>query len=297
MKINVNCDLCSSNESTLLIQAKDELLCVSDDVFNVVECKVCGHVYLNPRPDADELRQYYPAEYVPYKKRKKSSIIPNILKNDFRELLGYKKNIDSFIFSETCNYLDYGCGSGDHLIGIRERYPTWNLFGYDLSEIAVEQARSQGLTVTHLVEDLNVTFDRIHLGSVIEHLESPNSTLADLSKKLNDNGIIEIKTPNYDSLARKIFGSKWHALDTPRHLHLFKMSTLTQLLSKHGFEIVKTDFKRGATVEVKSLCNVFGIKKKRWMMHFSRIFDPIMYIVGRLGYSSTIIVVARKLEV
>src|ERR1700752_3046721 len=38
------------------------------------------------------------------------------------------------------NALDFGCGKGDFTILIKEAYPQWNVYGTDISDVALELA-------------------------------------------------------------------------------------------------------------------------------------------------------------
>ncbi len=59
----IECDLCGSSEFTVLFMQRD--LNRSDEVrlFQVVECRACRLIYLNPRPEGKEMTPYYPQEY------------------------------------------------------------------------------------------------------------------------------------------------------------------------------------------------------------------------------------------
>ena len=37
----------------------------SDDIFKLVKCE-CDFIYLNPRPDSNEISKYYNREYIPH---------------------------------------------------------------------------------------------------------------------------------------------------------------------------------------------------------------------------------------
>ena len=60
-----------------------------------------------------------------------------------------------------------------------------------------------------------------------------------LKKKLSKDGILIIKTPNFNSLSRKMFGQHWHNLDIPRHLHIFSDHNLEKILNELEFTKIK----------------------------------------------------------
>jgi len=63
---SVPCDLCGSSSATPAFQAWDTRVPTGPHLFRVVECQECGLLYLNPRPEGQELAAYYPEEYYDY---------------------------------------------------------------------------------------------------------------------------------------------------------------------------------------------------------------------------------------
>ena len=58
----VACNLCGSRRHTPVYQMPDPRY-FPGDYFTVVACDECGLGFVNPRPDAQEIQKYYPAEY------------------------------------------------------------------------------------------------------------------------------------------------------------------------------------------------------------------------------------------
>jgi len=61
---SINCDLCGSNNNALLLQARDYRY-GHTEMFNIVKCKECGLIYLNPRPSVEALNKLYEEDYTP----------------------------------------------------------------------------------------------------------------------------------------------------------------------------------------------------------------------------------------
>lgn len=64
---NVKCNLCHADDTRFLFSGKDRQHS-KEGLFRVVQCKICGLVYLNPRPTQRNIGYYYPSEYIPYGK-------------------------------------------------------------------------------------------------------------------------------------------------------------------------------------------------------------------------------------
>lgn len=56
----VRCDLCGSSETALLFRLPNQQFPTRAQSFSLVECRVCGLIYLNPRPEGEDLAAYYP---------------------------------------------------------------------------------------------------------------------------------------------------------------------------------------------------------------------------------------------
>ena len=59
----VACDLCGSSKTTLLFALPDQQFPTDSQSFRIVECRGCGLIYLNPRPEGEDLAAYYPKEF------------------------------------------------------------------------------------------------------------------------------------------------------------------------------------------------------------------------------------------
>ena len=53
---SVSCIICGSDNNSIYKKIKDKLNPLF--VFNIVKCN-CGFIYLNPRPDSNEISKYY----------------------------------------------------------------------------------------------------------------------------------------------------------------------------------------------------------------------------------------------
>lgn len=75
------------------------------------------------------------------------------------------------------------------------------------------------------------------MSHVIEHLIDPIATLQTCRRILKTGGRIVIVTPNVESLMHCHFQSSWIHLDPPRHIYLFSLRTLSELVQRAGFKI------------------------------------------------------------
>ena len=83
------------------------------------------------------------------------------------------------------------------------------------------------------------SFDFIMLSHVVEHIPEPLEFLQLVHRLLKKGGTVYIEVPNYESFSRKYSQQYWYAWETPRHLLMFSPKTITKLLEKAGFTVVK----------------------------------------------------------
>jgi hypothetical protein len=78
----------------------------------------------------------------------------------------------------------------------------------------------------------------VTLWDVIEHLTNPAKVINSIAEILDDEGILLINYPNYDSLIRKLMGKKWPFFLSV-HLIYFTPKTIKNFLHSCGFEIIE----------------------------------------------------------
>jgi SAM-dependent methyltransferase len=79
--------------------------------------------------------------------------------------------------------------------------------------------------------------DVIVLLDVIEHLPSPQETLALCVRFLNPGGIIVITTGDFASLYAKLAGARWRLMTPPQHLWFFTHESVQRLAQPLGLSI------------------------------------------------------------
>lgn len=200
----VSCDFCGANETKLLFTGKDRQHYIEGD-FNLVQCKKCGLIYLNPRPSPDEIGKYYPENYSPFKDT--ANFIIRGIKN-----LMLKYGIFKFkkLIPQEASILEIGCGAGRFLAFLRD-VGGWGVKGIEMDPRASEVAKSKyGLDIiTGSILDIDFpgnSFDLVIMKYVFEHLHSPNMAIKKVAKLLKNNAKVIIWVPNIDSLEFRLFG-------------------------------------------------------------------------------------------
>jgi len=218
----INCPLCNSNKENILFSRPDYTHQITDEPFNVVQCRKCGIVYVNPRPTEDEIHQYYPEEFYDININGEE-----LLKTKRRQLsLKYQYVSDL----QPGALLDVGCQKGEFMYFMQQK--GWNVRGCDFSS---KPPNVFGLDIFYgdidLAEYPENSFDLITLWAVLEHVYNPQKMLKKLNRLLKPGGSIVMLVTNFYSLPASLMRHD----DVPRHTTLFSKKTLAQMLEQTGY--------------------------------------------------------------
>jgi len=255
--------------------------------FNLVKCRYCGLLYVNPRPAEEEIDEalrygmhkgeqtlkttgwYHPervSEYV----QTLGSIFPD----------GFPAGIKS--------WLDIGCGHGEFLAAIRQ-------FGGDrVSALGIEPnrhkqmaARKRGLNVKFFdLASHNAKYDAISILNVFSHLPDPPTTLGQWLCLLKPGGILILQTGDTANLTAEMHYRPFYL---PDHLSFASEAIVTSILSGLGLRVEtvhKYPFIRPSAAafvrETIKLAWPSKSSKIRYLFR-SREYVTDMYVLARAG--------------
>lgn len=161
--------------------------------------------------------------------------------------------------------LDVGCGGGRFMN--RMKRLGWEVEGIDFDEKATSKiARRYGIkTYTGDLVDCALpesSYDAITMSHTIEHLFDPEKTLKECLRLLKPGGKLVVVTPNAESAGAALFGASWRGWEPPRHLHVFSVTSLTNLLQLAGFTLKEI---RTSSVGAAVIYRVSGTNQKKIM--------------------------------
>lgn len=152
------------------------------------------------------------------------------------------------------SFLDIGCGDGVFEKFVKEKHPKSVCSGIDLSEIAIQTAKSNVPDVEFQVRDVlkegipyaDNTFDAVIALDVLEHVFQPHILLQEIKRVTKKYAIIGV--PNFSSFPSRVqmlFG-RVPENNRPKkgHAYWFTISVLKNLLEENGFVIreIKTNY-------------------------------------------------------
>ncbi len=195
----------------------------------IVQCRRCGLVYTDPRPDGCDIVETYQAVEDPlYVEEREGRVLT------FERHLRPLEHITGPPNGRPL--LDVGCYTGV-FVEIAARHG-WDAWGVDPSRWAVAQARARGLRVVEGTLDTadlpEGAFDVVTMWDVIEHVTDPSGVLQRAYQLLKPGGLAVVHTMDIDSLFARLMGGRWPWL-MEMHIYYFSRSTLRAMLEDCGF--------------------------------------------------------------
>ena len=148
--------------------------------------------------------------------------------------------------------LDLGSGSGKFLYQNRAKFQ--RVAGIEVSEASADFAREQlGLDIQSDLSGISPPLSVVTAWHSLEHIPAQqlDGILADISKRLDMDGVVIASVPNASSWQLQLFGEMFAFHDVPNHLHQFTHRSLVLLMQRHGFDHVGSYF--------SAPYNLFGI--------------------------------------
>ncbi|RLC62072.1 MAG: hypothetical protein DRI79_10265 [Chloroflexi bacterium] len=235
----------------------------------IVQCRRCGLVYTDPRPEGHDIIETYQAVEDPlYIEEREGRVLT------FEHHL---KPLERLTGSPNGRpLLDVGCYTGV-FVEIAARHG-WDAWGVEPSRWAVEQAQARGLHVvpgTLETADLpEAYFDVVTMWDVIEHLTDPRGALQQTYRLLKPGGLVVVHTIDIESLFARLMGARWPWL-MEMHIYYFSRRTLRAMLEKCGFQVL-SDRPQGRYLRLGYLAN-------RVAALMPLVGRPAEWIVTRLG--------------
>lgn len=288
----IPCNSCGSIDFLPLYQKSSPL----GETFQIVRCKSCSLVQVNPQPSLDDVKKYYEGSYFTertergydnyYSETLKKEIsrvfVLNLQDLEFFPWEEKRKRSESLALSS----LDIGCAAGYFVAFLKDR--GYNASGIEIAPGPVTFAR-EVLGLTIFQEDFlswdtrfQNQFDVITLWATIEHLHKPKETLEKIKGHLKPGGALILSTCRYGILA-KWKGLRWRYLNVPEHLYYYSYKGLQRLLKDLGYEVTKGFSYGSGMTSIKNPNLWFRIRKKffDWLVKFTNSGDMMVFFAKK----------------
>jgi len=218
----MDCKICGKNQ-------------VSAIYNNLQKCSDCGFIFFDNAISAKEIEKLYKEdyfkgeEYLDYENDK--DLIQKNFQKRIRDIQRYRNEGKLFEIGSAYGYF----------LDLAKK--TYGVEGIDICEEPTEFARKKlGLNVhtgSYLDFSISKPFDIFCMWDTIEHLPEPEKFIEKISKDLTSGGYFFLTTGDIGSLIAKIRGKRWRMIHPPTHIFYFSQKTISTLLEKNGFEVIK----------------------------------------------------------
>jgi hypothetical protein len=223
-----NCPICNDSSIGSFIKTTAQMHS-SKELFNFDQCDHCQMVFLNPRVDLDNLKNYYTSHYLPYRGSEAWGKFKKLVEGSQKklDLKRVKRVKEMYPMSPESLILDVGCGNPSFLKACQEGWRG-----------NIDQFKGLDLQVAE-IKDLSVNLqpDVITMWHYLEHDYTPLENLTYLKSIAKPATTLIIEIPNFDSTSRKKYNENWAGWHTPRHTSLFSPNNIKLLLDKSGWNV------------------------------------------------------------
>ncbi|MEX2401388.1 MAG: class I SAM-dependent methyltransferase [Rhodothermales bacterium] len=151
----------------------------------------------------------------------------------------YSELIDAIGRTECDSLLDAGCGEGFVLDAVAKEYPDMRLSGIDVSEKAIEYAKSHfgdrarfRPGSVYKLPFSDKSFDTVLCSEVLEHLEDPNRAIEELKRVARKYVIISVPHEPYFRWLNKL-GRLVGVAEDPGHVNFWTSTTFPAFIRAH----------------------------------------------------------------
>jgi len=148
--------------------------------------------------------------------------------------------------------LDVGCGGGNIARGIKKYRPDLEVYGIDISQKAINVAKSRSGKVTFSVAPSEKIpfpdnyFDMVTMYDVLEHVDDPLLVLKEVRRVLKDSGVFHIFLPldrQKGTIYELLYKLGWQSKNKfTGHLVAYSDKTASDIYKKGGFKVIKKRF-------------------------------------------------------
>ena len=247
-------------------QGKIEFNYLKNVDYSLIKCGVCKLIYQEFVPNDELLEILYESWIDPEKAFERNGNLGleyRLLRfNEIIQVLDYFEKEPNQL-----SVLDFGMGWGSYCKQLLSL--DMNVFGAELSEKRITNAKKYGIQVLNWEEIPKMDLDFINTDDVFEHIVQPNLLLNHLVKGLKKGGVIKISVPNGIVYSKAIKAMNWSAergaelnlngVSPLEHINCFFPDSLRELAKSNGLSEISISINR--QIKLKDENFLFSMKK------------------------------------
>jgi 2-polyprenyl-3-methyl-5-hydroxy-6-metoxy-1,4-benzoquinol methylase len=249
--------------------------------FNYTECSECQTLFVNPRPTEEDINAFYAfsnaAKYwsTHLFKETEESRRNHIFAPKAKMVIEWISEVTSA--EKNMSMLDVGMGYGIFSEEIRKLDYFNSIVGIEPSPSLASVLKEKGFQVIETsIEDAPAPTNKYSVAvsfEVIEHVFSPKKFIKAISKQLEDNGYLILTTLNIHGFELLNLWDQSESIYPPHHINFFNLDSLSQLLEKCGFTILKKG--TPGELDVDIVANHYDkMAKNKFIEYFTRKGTP-----------------------
>jgi len=296
----VACPACQANSSSKAFNKFD---------FTYVVCSKCQTMYVNPRPTPEILQIYYSSSqnYAYWNKYIFPASENTRREKIFRPRAERIAGICSRYRVKMDTIMEIGAGFGTFCEEILRMNIFKHIVAVEPTPDLANTCRSKGLEVIESsLEQLNLKrhkADVIASFEVIEHIFSPREFLLRCASLLTDGGLLVVTCPNVKGFEISVLQELSDSVDI-EHLNYFHPSSLSQLFTECGFEVLEVETPGKLDVELvrkKALEGKLDLSKEHFLKNvllerWDEVGSVFQQFLADNMLSSHMWLVARKMK-
>lgn len=204
--------------------------------FTLAKCAGCGLLYVNPRPNAEEIDQAHKLG-----QHRGTDLIQTTGYYDFSKVSSYIQTLKQ-VFGDGSvlkgkKWLDIGCGYGEFLEALNKFSSNGVIAkGVEPNMKKSAAARKNGLDVGYFdLAEHEEKYDYLSILNVYSHLPDPPKIIAEWKKLLLPGGHLILETGDTANLSNVEHPKPFYL---PDHLSFASEKIVTNILEKSGFEVL-----------------------------------------------------------
>jgi 2-polyprenyl-3-methyl-5-hydroxy-6-metoxy-1,4-benzoquinol methylase len=230
--VNNPCICCDATQSTLFLRTR---FVQYPGWFDYRQCCQCGLVFNSPR--LTDLSILYDKDYFFYQHNNAS-----MRKRVFSQI--QRLVLPATSYAPGRRLIELGSARG-HLLNTLQHIG-YEVQGLEFSADAIAESRAtyhvpvfEGTAEQYLHAGYAGAFDIALACTVIEHVDAPDAFVDACFSLLKPGGLLAMDMPNSDSCNAQAIGPAWEMYQK-YHVYLFNPATITLLLERHGFKVIRT---------------------------------------------------------
>lgn len=178
--------------------------------------------------------------------------------------------------------LDVGAATGE--FALRAEQDGWRAVACEVGDTARAAAEAKGLATVTSIDQAAGPFGVISMFHVLEHLIDPLAALDEARRAVDEQGVLVVEIPQWNSAGRIVRGSDWAQFRPPEHINFFSRASLAKALRKTGWHVARSSTPYPHSAELA----VAAVKERRVREAAAHAARYALGTAGLGGYLRTV---------